>query len=159
MTIHRPQGSKGECVEASSRARPGLGERRAGARKALSTSCRIQLIWHVQNRHTYRDRKKISGCIRMQEADRNWKVGGRGQEGGGGEPLKVGTGWRSFFLECWKCSKVTVVMTVQLCEHIKNHWLVPLIWWVVQYLSQQVVIPQKIIGCLKQSSNNVWQGL
>lgn len=81
VTIHRPRGSKGECMEASSGARPGLGERRAGTRKALSTSCRILFIWHVQNRHTYRDRKKISARIRMQEANRNWKVGGRGQEG------------------------------------------------------------------------------
>lgn len=79
-TIHRPQGSKDECMEASSGARPGLGERWAGTREALSTYCRILFIWRVQNRHTYRDRK-ISGCIRMEEVDRNWKVGGQGQEG------------------------------------------------------------------------------
>ena len=67
-------------MEASSGARPGLGERWAGTREALSTYCRILFIWRVQKRHTSRDRK-ISGCIRMEEVDRNWKVGRQGQEG------------------------------------------------------------------------------
>ena len=83
--------------------RPGGGhgcgpeERWAGTRKLLGTYYMILFIWHVWTRQIYRDRKKISGCLRMEELDRNWKVGG-------GEPLKGGK--RGFFLEWWKCSKI-----------------------------------------------------
>ena len=74
-------------------------------------SVQFPSIWNVQDRQIHGHR---GGCV----AARGWTWG---REPGA---LPGSTGFLSGWWKCCKTEKLTVVMVAQLCEYIKNHWII-----------------------------------
>lgn len=116
-----------------------------GSPSQRTTFYMILFLWSVRSRKINRDWKESSGCLGLgKEIGRRWLMGV-------GFPFGV-----------IKYSKIDHVMTIQLCEYIKDHWIISfsrvncMVWeW---YLNKDVKKKKKDHEGLSLLRGKAWSG-